>query len=1594
MKRLTILLLAAFTAVQIYATQREVTLTTDNYSSPTVGMLRYWINNANDGDTIVFSVSNVDLDTTIRLTGIDITIDGGSGVVLDVNSNGRVFNISSYGDKIVLKNLTIQNGRIDGSFAYGGGMYAFESSAGDLIIENCTFQNNIAVSDGDGQGGALRTQGGTYKNCFFLNNQVTGTNSIYGGGGIQAVGGTFINCVIAGNSAGYGGGIFATEATIYNCTITQNEAANAGAGGGIDCENNCIITNCIVYNNITDGVENNIDNYQGTSTVSYCAVEDGNTIVGSNNNIGLLYSPFKHTGADSLSLISGTDCQNKGTSSGITVLNTDIAGNTRVYNGTIDIGAYELQEGASNIIKVKNNAFDPAVLFSLPWAINQAESGDTIMFVGDYTISVTSPVTLGNKTVTIDGSGYEIILDGDAANGIIEHNGASGYIVSLKNLTFQNGNATYGGGLYSNLSSGGYIRLENCRFLNNMADWNGGGAYFDPRLGVSNSVLVKNCVFANNSSGLSGGGLYSDTPVGTNYDPSVPTNNFINCTFFNNTSFVSGGGAAYFYGFQKIINCLFYENQSASGNDVIFGSYSKFINSAADQSLDGTGNIQLYSTPFIIGTLQLNDSTNCINSGIENIDAYNMPETDVDGNPRIQNGVIDIGAYESSYLNNMHTEYSRIVVNNDSYNVQVENSILWALNHIKSGGEITFNNDYTINVTNPINLGDKNITINGGENRIIFDGGDSIQIFRVQYGDFSSNAVINISNLVIRHGDGAYGGGLFYYNSSSGNKFILSNCMFLMNTAIDGGGLYSYGNGSILNNCIFIANTSASRGGGAYVGSASIRNCSFYGNHSNTESGGLYIGSSTLVNSVIYGNTSDGTNPDISAQQSSTVTYCASGKDITAWGTGNILLTESPFDGSGLYDSLDLKPTSVLIDAGNNAAVASNMPETDFSGNARFVNTSIDIGAFENYEFKINTVYDTNGIITPGIAGAVAGGNVAFTIIPNTGCSVDSVWIDGIYADSTDSYTFINIQANHTIEAGFKIDTLKISVNQNTGGTYIIPDTTITYFDTVVIKIYPDTGYTIKSLNSNIYGNVTNNLVDKGDYFEYTKTKVTSDNEFTISYEYEAFAYTVNVSGNGTANPTSATVYYFTDKYFRFYPGTGYYPGELLLNGVDITDSLKTDASGYYYLTKNTLADGTLDVTFEVENFNLGTSCNSFGAITPAGRSVTYFDAVDIIFTPNNERSVILSATLNGQDIIDLLVEENGSYVYELNSVLEDISIVAEFSDLLYKVKSQIEGSGTITLSDTILSSSDILVAYMKPDTGITITAASYGATDILNDLIETDTGFVYQLTGINSDDTLFVNFQVDSFNVFSAIEGEGTVISNPKTTYFDTLVFTITPETGYLLQSVQLNGVEVLSDLINKNKSNTLIVIKPTSDVTLNVVFTEWNYHIAVYWSGDGNVTPAIAEVGAWDSVAFTLTPEAGDEIISVTCGGINVLNELNYHEGYATFSIPQVVSDTLINIVFSEFSGLPSIDESMVKVYPNPASEILNIQLDDTFNSSEFSIHLYTLTGELVYSQPYNSSYITVSLEMLGTGEYIIIGKEKTGTLIFMRPLIIVDR
>jgi hypothetical protein len=419
-------------------------------------------------------------------------------------------------------------------------------------------------------------------NSCILTNNASSLSGGFGGG--AASGCDLNHCLISGNRSELGGGVWGC--TLNDCILTNNYASGYGGGARDSLLNNCTIAN-------------NVANTYGGGA---------------------------------------TDC---------TMTNCFLTGNTVTNKTGGGGGVCNLGESGSHILVncglVNNRAL----------GINGQGGGiyapSTIAL---YNCALTNNSACTGGGVSGQGNLYDCILVGNQAT-----NGAG-----------------FGGGV---AAANGNISLERCILLGNSAKYGGG---------VNSAWSTYNCILGNNSASIAGGGFWG----GVQHSLDLITNNFafngagfattsdndhtqiFNCRFSGNSATNQGGAT---YGLCDLYSCTVAGNSALEGggvygptniyDDLPLASTSIIYHNTAvtdpnfhNASLDSCcstpipypSNNNITNDPAFVnmaaGNFRLSSNSPCINFVYNAFPPEAPNDVDLDGNPRVVGGGMDMGAYE------------------------------------------------------------------------------------------------------------------------------------------------------------------------------------------------------------------------------------------------------------------------------------------------------------------------------------------------------------------------------------------------------------------------------------------------------------------------------------------------------------------------------------------------------------------------------------------------------------------------------------------------------------------------------------------------------------------------------------------------------------------------------------------------------------------------------------------------------------------------------------------------------------------------------------------------------------------------------------
>lgn len=253
-------------------------------------------------------------------------------------------------------------------------------------------------------------------------------------------------------------------------------------------------------------------------------------------------------------------------------------------------------------------------------------------------------------------------------------------------------------------------------------------------------------------------------------------------------------------------------------------------------------------------------------------------------------------------------------------------------------------------------------------------------------------------------------------------------------------------------------------------------------------------------------------------------------------------------------------------------------------------------------QYSITASAGANGAISPsGSVAVTAGANRTFSITANSGYQVSAVTVDGTSVGAVASYTFSNVQANHTISATFAASTsTTTAVNDNALG--------ITYTGTWTYSSNRSTG----DYQSDVHYTKTN-----GDSFSDTFTGTgidyvteTNSDEGQVGIYIDGVLQTT-ISCTSTTRAVQQVVYSVA----------GLTPGTHTFKAVKV--------SGTYMLLDELIVHQSTSTT----TYTITASAGANGAVSPSG-TVTVNQGANQAFTLTPNAGYAVSAvTVDGSSV-------------------------------------------------------------------------------------------------------------------------------------------------------------------------------------------------------------------------------------------------------------------------------------------------------------------------------------------------------------------------
>ena len=298
-----------------------------------------------------------------------------------------------------------------------------------------------------------------------------------------------------------------------------------------------------------------------------------------------------------------------------------------------------------------------------------------------------------------------------------------------------------------------------------------------------------------------------------------------------------------------------------------------------------------------------------------------------------------------------------------------------------------------------------------------------------------------------------------------------------------------------------------------------------------------------------------------------------------------------------------------------------------------------------------------------------------------------------------------------------------------------------------------------------------------------------------------------------------------------------------------------------------------------------------------------------------------------------------------------------EGEDPTYSVTLTKEGEGTLTVTgaddlDAVPYDTELTV-IATPAEGYELTALTANGTDIL----------ATKKIVVKDNLTVKATFTKKTFAVTFTKEGEGKLTATGADNlnavpYGTKLTVETAPAEGYELTTLTANGEDILS-----SKKFTV-----KEDTEVKATFTKKTYPVTLTPNEHGTIS--IVEPVNLEAVPYgtTLTVKASGknaqcELTALTANGKDILSTKQFI----------VKEATEVKATFVDHTGVETIGEQTVRIYPNPAQTF--VLIEGLQPASQVS--LYSMTGEQLYTgQTDQQGTLRIDLTALSDGVYLLVG------------------
>lgn len=315
-------------------------------------------------------------------------------------------------------------------------------------------------------------------------------------------------------------------------------------------------------------------------------------------------------------------------------------------------------------------------------------------------------------------------------------------------------------------------------------------------------------------------------------------------------------------------------------------------------------------------------------------------------------------------------------------------------------------------------------------------------------------------------------------------------------------------------------------------------------------------------------------------------------------------------------------------------------------------------------------------------------------------------------------------------------------------------------------------------------------------------------------------------------------------------------------------------------------------------------------------------------------------------------------------AINSDHIVKIQFGQYVYSITATAGANGTITPEgETEVSYNGSQRYNIQPEEGYVIAGVTI-------DGEERGAMASYTFTNVTSDHTISATFAKSRYEITATAGTGGSVTPSGTQTfeYGDSQVYTATPDAGYMISTVTIDGT--VNNVYASTWSHTFADINANHMVYVS--FTMNTYTITVTQPANGYITPGSQMVNQNATPTYYITPSNGYEVENVIVDGNNVTFNVD-PMGNADYTFPAVTANKTITATMklktytiTATSGANgTISPAGANTVNYGASQVFTITPEDGYEIADVKVDNVSVGRVSTYRFPYVTASHTIHVE-----------------------------